>query len=229
MDESGDIALEYIMGIVESVRTHWEFLAAPYAPLGIEVAPFYRQWFTNYFGADAAHMECVRQRILEHGGKGLAVAGLIPELWEIWSSRHASDDDNFERSAIRGHAAWNAWELAVKATKEPLSDAELNGLGWHLTTLAAMSDGQFRETLCSLQRKAGQKGGRRSAAVRSVEFDDRANETCRQARALLRERLHTPSDIVRILAGRTGKSRPTIIKHLRTEGLYPPEKKRKPS
>jgi hypothetical protein len=227
MDESGDIALEYIMGIVESVRTHWEFLATPYSPLGFEPAPFYRNWFERYCGPDAVRMESVRQQILEHGGKGLAVAGLIPELWEIWINCGASLDS--ERNAVRSHAAWNAWELAVKATKEPLSDAELNGLGWHLTTLAAMSDGQFRETLCSLQRKAGQKGGRHSAAVRSVEFDDRANETCRQARALLRERSHTPSDIVRILASRTGKSRPTIIKHLRTEGLYPPEKKRKPS
>lgn len=227
MSESGDIALDYILSIVEGVRAHWEYLSTPYYPLGFEPAPFYRRWVEQYFGADTLVDEGIRREVAAHGGQGLAVAGLIPELWDIWCERHSDPDADALGAAIRSHAAWGAWVLAVKAIKEPLSDAELNGLGWHLTTLAAVSGGHFRKTLCQMQRKAGQKGGMQSASARRVEFAARAAQTCKMAAAILASRSCSPADLVRILVSRTGLSAPTIKKHLRTAALYPEEKKRK--
>lgn len=213
--------------MVEAIREHWEFLNTPYSPLGFSPAPFYYRWLEQYFGDGWLADESGRQRCEEHAGRGLEIALFIPVLQEMSDGEVPADDGELINVSFRKHAAWKAWLLARKAIAEPLAEAELNELGWCLTELVARGDDTLRKALRRAARKAGQKGGTNSAATRRASFATAAAETCKVARDLQKQRARKPADLVSLLATRLGLSRPTVRAHLRHEGLYPDEKKRK--
>nr|WP_152513152.1 hypothetical protein [Pseudomonas sp. P818] len=228
MGGSVELELDYIMGMVESIRDHWDFLSSPYHPLGFSPAPFYHPWLERYFGDGWLADESGRQRCEEHAGRGLEIALFIPMLEGMMlEARDAVDNADFMNVSFRKSAALSAWILAKKAIAEPLNDAELNELGWRLTELVARGDGTLRRALREAARKAGQKGGTHSAATRRADFAAAAAETCRLARDVQKERARKPADLVSVLATRLSLSKPTVRAHLRHEGLYPDEKKRK--
>lgn len=100
------------------------------------------------------------------------------------------------------------------------------------TTLAKHLLGRIellRVATLEQRRKAGQKGGRATGKVTKQDYESRAADTCKAARALLAERFYSPADLVRVLVGRGHGTAPTVRKRLRIAGLYPEEKKRKRS
>lgn len=230
MGESLDLELDYIRGLVEGIRDHWEFLNTPYHPLGFEPAAFYHRWLEDYFGDGWLAEEAARRRCLEDAGRGLEIAQLIPALEGMsYGQVPAAVDAEFINGSFRKHSAWAAHKLAVKAVCEPLDDAELNELSWRLTDLVARGDGPLREALSRAARSAGQKGGRNSAASRRADFESAVATTCQLAKTLLMERDRTPADLVSVLVKRLGRTAPTVREHLRAGGLYPEKKKRKSS
>lgn len=221
--------LESIDGVVSGIRDHWELVTnGPYQPLGFEPAEFYRPWLTRTLGDDWLTREHERKLLLDDGGHIRWLASkLVPVL--AMSCRELKRDIH-NCDAARGArilACTIAHELSEKATREALSEAELNQLGWNLTTLVALSDETLLQLLADHRRAAGRKGGQRSAATRAEQFEVAAEATCETARKILAGRQLSPSHLVAVLAGRSGLSKPTVIKHLRTQSLYPPKKKKR--
>lgn len=226
MDDSLLPELEYIGVLIESIESHWALLNTPYAPLGFAPARFYLPWLERHFVDGWLDDERFRQTLLASPNVAPPIADFVPVL------RHLSrqplpwgDVDQLARAGIRRQSARAALGLAEKACAGPLSEAESNGLGWHLTTLIALGADTVRAALREAAQKSGKKGGQHSAEVRSAEFDIAAAATCKAARNILRSQAQLPfAELVARLVESQGKTAPTIRKHLRTEGLYPAAK-----
>lgn len=127
----------------------------------------------------------------------------------------------------KGLAAASTYEHFKAACWRELNRSELNSLGWSLTKILALDSKPIKDVL----KIAGKKGGNQTAKQTKKNFNLAADATCKVARALMKEKLLSKSELINLLAERAGKSltKPTIRKHLRTQELYPAEKKRKPS
>ncbi|MBL4834086.1 MAG: hypothetical protein JKY26_08945 [Pseudomonas sp.] len=227
MGDSLGLELDYIYALVDGIRDHWDYLNTPYSPLGFEPATFYLPWLERHFHEDWLSDERARQRLADCPNLAPAIGQFIPTLGALSHAVIAAQSTHEPKEFLLKAAAREAYRLATKAVREPLDEAELNKLGWCLTDLVARGDQPLRDALRAAAKKAGQKGGQRSAETRKETFAWSAAQTCQIARQVLNERTRPKDQLVGVLVARLGLSRPAVIRHLRTEGLYPAVKKRK--
>lgn len=85
------------------------------------------------------------------------------------------------RNMMRRSAAREAHWLALKACKEPITEAELNKLGWELTRLVALDVKLVKNAL----REIRTKGGIESGKARRETNSERDAAICNEGRRLL--------------------------------------------
>ena len=225
MDDELLPELEYIGVLIEAIAEHWRFLSGEYPTWEGVPAVMLPPGLMRQLCADRWEDELLRRRLRLDPDFVCPVADFLPALlFAGYESERPAVDDL--RGCMRRSAAADAYQLARKACAEALDQAELNKLGWLFTELVALGSGPVKDALRQLAAKSGSKGGKRSAELRREGFDRSAAATCKAARALLPDGSRSGSDLVRLLALRTGLSKPAVRRHLRTEGLYPEARKK---
>lgn len=220
MDDSLLPELEHIGVLIEGIRWHWDYLNTPYAPLGFEPAPFYLPWLINYLGESVKDEEFLRRTALENPGlMPFPITGFVRVLHDLSYEQWPDSDDQIERFGIKRMAAQKAHGLAEKASVGPLSEAELNALGWHLTTLVALGSDSLKAALLSLQVKGGVKSGE----SRRAENADRDRAICDAGKRLIAEgrAVRSLAGIISDTAAAEGLSAKQVRTILRVGGVMP--------
>lgn len=217
--------LEYIGVLIDGIRDHWDYLNTPFSPLGFEPAPFYLPWLINHLGADWADDERFRRELLEDPGLiPSPIAGFVQVLHGLSHELLPDSGDQIMRVGIKRMAARAAVELAEKASIGPLSDAELNALGWHMTTLVALGSDSLKAALLSLKVKGGVKSGE----SRRAENAGRDRAICDAGRRLIEEgrAVRSLAGIISDTAAAGGLSVKQVRTILRAGGVVPASSKK---
>lgn len=226
MDYSLLPELEYIGVLIDGIRWHWDYLNTPYAPLGFEPAPFYLPWLFNYLGESVRDEEFFRRAALENPGlMPFPITGFIRILRDLSHEQLPdSGDKPLMRAGIKRMAAQAAHDLSKKASSGPLSEAELNALGWHLTTLVALGSDSLKAALLSLQVKGGVKSGE----SRRAENADRDRAICSAGKRLIAEgrTVRSLAGIISDTAAAEGLSAKQVRTILRVGGVVPTSSKK---
>ena len=227
MDDSLLPELEYIGVLIDGIRWHWDYLNTPYAPLGFEPAPFYLPWLINYLGESVRDDEYFRRAALKNPAlMPLPITGFVQVLRDL-AHEQLSDSDNqaLMRAGIKRMAARTAHDLAEKASGGPLSEAELNALGWHLTTLVALGSDSLKAALLSLQVKGGVKSGE----SRRAENADRDRAICDAGKRLIAEgrAVRSLAGIISDTAAAEGLTAKRVRTILRAGGVVPASSKKR--
>lgn len=154
---------------------------------------------------------------------GRVLVSLLEPLY-----RELCEDSLVEYAPVGRVAISSAYHLSGRACVDRLSDADLNRLGWDLTTLVAL-DIRVSKDILDRARRAG---GDASADAARERFSADAAATCEAAGRIIsgrkaEGRTLTPADLVRLLVQQGRGTPPTVRAHLRTRDLYPAAKKKK--
>ena len=228
MDDSLLPELEYIGVLIDGIRWHWDYLNTPYAPLGFEPAPFYLPWLINLMGESLKDDEFFRRAALKNPAlMPFPITGFVRVLRDLSHERLPDSDDRqpLVRAGIKRMAAQAAHDLAKKASSGPLSEAELNALGWHLTTLVALGSDSLKAALLSLQVKGGVKSGE----SRRAENADRDRAICDAGKRLIAEGRagRSLAGIISDTAAAEGLSAKQVRTILRVGGVVPASSKKR--
>lgn len=218
--------LEYIGVLIDGIRYHWDYLNTPYAPLGFEPAPFYLPWLINLMGESLRDDEFFRRAALKNPAlMPFPITGFVRVLHDLSHEQLPDSDDQVVRVGLKRMAARTAHDLAEKACVGPLSEAELNALGWHLTTLVALGSDSLKAALLSLKVK----GGVRSGESRRAENADRDKAICDAGRRLIEEGrpVRSLSGIISDTAVAGGLSVKQVRTILRAGGVLPTASKKR--
>ena len=158
-----------------------------------------------------AHWECV------NGNPDLA-SPASQVLDSLWQAAYINPTDfSSVRGAMRRSSAANAHWLAMKACKEPLTEAELNLLGWELTRLVALDVKLVKNAL----REVRAKGGVQSGKARKEANAERDQAICSAGKRLLASGF-SHRDLAGVIAGQAagaGLTTKSIRKILRDGGV----------
>lgn len=153
---------------------------------------------------------------------GRVLVSLLEPLY-----RELCEDSLVEYAPVGRVAISSAYHLSGRACVDRLSDADLNRLGWDLTTLVAL-DIRVSKDILDRARRAG---GNASGGVARDISNEAAVQTCTEARKIIagrkaQRREISNADLVRLLVERGHGTAPTVRGRLRAQGLYPPKKEK---